>query len=224
MPPDPTLNGPLGQTRIKPIDDFVRQGFAEKMQQQFRAQTIYTTSPDALAQLKAQLGNQQPQYPYIFLYIQSVSPNTDSYATHRLARFGVPVQINEDGKQTQNARVLPVNFEIEVTYVTNRYDGINPEAVNSFVRRWLFTRRNGSLNFTVDYGLHKFQVSYTATDSLQIPKRENPAEQESVYQVVANITVHGYVSEPTLTSRGRITQVVLADAPVVPGAQFFPFK
>ena len=83
---------------------------------------------------------------------------------------------------------------------------------------------DGALNFNVDYGLSRMTVTSTVTDSLAVPKRENPADQESVYQVVSNITIHGYISEPALMTRGRINQIVLADAPAPgPGEQFFPF-
>jgi hypothetical protein len=213
------------QTKIDPVDKFVRAGFEQHMQSQFRTPVIWTESPDALANLKAMLGNKQPEYPYIFLFESSTSPNTESYTTNRLARHGIPVTVNVDGKQFQTAKLLPTNFEIEVTFISNKYAGLDPDSVNGFVRRWWFTRRNGALNFSIDYGLSRLTVTSTVSDSLAVPKRENPADQESVYQVVANITVHGYISEAALMTRGRINQIVLADAPPLePGQHFFPFN
>jgi hypothetical protein len=80
------------------------------------------------------------------------------------------------------------------------------------------------LNFNIDYGLSRMTVTTTVSDSLAVPKRENPADTESIYQVVANITIHGYISEPSLQTRGRINQIVLAEGPALqPGQQFFPF-
>jgi len=215
---------PKPQTEIKPVDDFVRAGFCHYMIEQFRAPTIFVTSPDALTNLKAMLGNKQPEYPYIFLWHQTSSPNTDGYTTNRMARHGIPVTLSNDNKQFQMAKVLPTNFEIEATYVTNKMDGMGPEAVNQYMRRWLFTRRNGAINFQIDYGLSRLTIGVTLSDSISIPKRENPADTESVYQVVSNITIHGYVSEPALGTRGRINQIVLQDGPALkPGQQFFPF-
>lgn len=211
------------QTRIEPVDKFVRSGLVKHLQSQFRAPVIYTESPDALANLKSVLGNRQPEYPYIFLFEQSTSPNTESYTTNRLARHGIPVTINVDGKQAQNAKLLPTNFEIEVTYVTNKYEGLDLASVQGYVRRWWFTRRTGASNFSVDYGLSNLTIALTFGDSLSVPKRENPADQESVYSVVASLTVHGYISEPSLMTRGRINQIVLADSLPGAGQQFFPF-
>lgn len=212
------------QTVIKPVDDIIQAGFAQKMTQQFRAAAIFVTSPDALPNLKAQLGNKQPDYPYVFLYITSFSPNTDSYQARRLAFHGIPVTLNSDNLQMQNARIIPTNFEVEVTYVSNRYDGLDTKSVKGFVRRWLTTRRNGALSFNADYGLSTLSISSTMSDSLNIPKRDNPADTEPVYSVTANITIHGYVSEPALNTKSRINQIVLAEAPtLLAGQQFFPF-
>ena len=193
------------QTEIDPVDKFVRAGFEQRMQSQFRAPAIWVQSPDALPTLKTMLGNRQPEYPYLFLYESGSSPNTESYPTNRLARHGIPVTMNQDGKQFQTVKVLPTNFEVEVTYITDKFQG-NEDSVDFFKRRWWFTRRNGALNFGIDYGLSKLTVTSTLTDSLQIPKRENPAETESVYTVTTNVTIHGWLSEALLMTRGRINQ------------------
>lgn len=223
MPLIPPALDQKPQTTIEPVDTFIQAGLCQNMTQQFRVPAIFVTSPDALAQQKAQLGNKQPEYPYLFMYIQSFGPNTDSYMTNRLARHGIPVQVNNDNKQIQVAKLIPTNFETEVTYVTNKYDGLDTDSVKGFVRRWLTTRRNGALNFQTKYGLTSLAISCTMADVLQIPKRDNPADAESMYSVVTNVTVHGFVSEPALGTRGRIQQIVLSDAPPNTPGQFFPF-
>jgi hypothetical protein len=212
------------QTEIDPVDKYVRAGFEQRMQSQFRAPSIWISNPDALANLKTMFGNKQPEYPYMFMYETSSGPNTESYTTNRLARHGIPVTMSNDGKQFQTVKVIPWNFEVEVTYVAAKAEG-NTDSTDFFKRRWAFTRRNGALNFGIDYGLSKLTVTSTLADSLTMPKRENPADQESVYQIVANITIHGWISEALLMTRGRINQIVLADAaPLQPGQQFFPFQ
>ena len=198
------------QQTIQPIDDLIKQGFAQQMIRQFRAQTIYTTSPDKLKTLQQLLGNDPVKYPYIFLNVQSTAPNTDSYNAHRLSRHGIPVSLNTDNNQIQMARIVPVNFEIEVTFVTNEYSG-DLTTVQGFVTRWLFARRNGALQFNVDYGLSQLSISYMLSDNISTPPRESPADGESVYQIVTTATVHGYVSEPELGTRGRINRIQLAE-------------
>jgi len=198
------------QTQLQPVEAFVREGFANKVKEQFRAPAIFVSSPDKLRNLQVLLGNRPPEYPYIFMVQQSKAANPDGYASNRLARQGVPVRLSTDGHQYDMVRVIPTNFDIELTFITNKYDG-GLDSVDGFSTRWLFNRRNGASLFTVNYGLANFPVSYTISDSITVPQRESPTDQESVYQVVGNILLHGWVSEPVLGTRGRVNQIVLSD-------------
>lgn len=212
-------------TLIQPVDNFIREGFAEQIKKQFRCPAVFVSSVDKLRNLQALLGNKSPTYPYIFLSVQDTVADVDSYATNRLARHGIPVSLNADNHQVQTAKLLPVKFEIELIYTTNKYGGVETDSVEGFVRRWLAVRRNGSLNFNVDYGLTQMSISYQLVDTIPITPRENPADQESVYAITATATVHGFISEPELGSVGRINQIQLADGHPgsISGAQFFPF-
>lgn len=213
------------QTQVQPVDTLVNEGLAQKIKQQFRAPAFFVSSPDKLRQLQVLQGNQPVEYPYIFLNVQSWSAASDRYNSNRLSRQGVPVRLTTGGNQYELARIIPVNFEIEVTYVTNKYDGLE-DSVQGFARRWLFVRRNGSANFTVNYGLTDLPVTYTIGEALSLPPRESPTDQESAYQVVGNLTLQGYISEPMLGVRGRVSQIILSEAiPTTgkPGEKFFPF-
>ena len=219
-------NPSSSQTALQPVDFFVKEGLAQKIKQQFQSQTIFVSSTDKLRQLKVLTENVAVKYPYIFLFVQSWSAASDRYNTNRLARQGLPVRVSAGNNQFQMVRVIPVNFEVELTFITNKYDGIGLDSVEGFARRWLFARRNGSLGFNINYGLTDFPVAYSVNESLSIPPRESPVDQEPVYQVVGNLTVQGYISEPTLGTRGRIQQIVLSESvPTLnqPGEQFFPF-
>lgn len=212
--------------KLQPIDNFVREGFAKQITNQFRCPAIFVSSPDKTRNLQTLLGNKTPEYPYIFLTIQSMAPNPDSYLNLSLLRQGIPVRINTDNNQAQLVRLAPTNFEIEVTYITNKYSG-DLDSVEGYVRRWLFARRNGSLQFNINYGMSQLSISYLLGDSVPIQPRDSPTDAESVYQVITTATVHGYVSEPELGTRGIINQIQLTDthptAGSVSGAQFFPF-
>jgi hypothetical protein len=216
----------MTQIQIEPIDKLIKEGFAKQITRQFRAPAVYTASVDTVRSLQKLQGNDPVEYPYIFLNVQQWSAASDRYNPNRLARQGVPVLLNSNGTQFQMARVIPVNFDIELEFRTNKYDGIDTTSVDGIARRWMFMRRNGSINFTVNYGLQDFPVTYTAGESLPLPPRESPTDQEPVYKIVGTITVQGYISEPVLGTRGRVNQVILSDA--VPtlgqrGERFFPF-
>lgn len=210
---------------IHPVDTLIKEGFAQQVKRQFRAPSHFTSSPDKLRQLQVLLKNATPSYPYIFLNVQSWAAAQDRYVTNRLCRQGVPVAVNSNGNQVQLARLVPTNFEIEVTFITNKYSG-GADSVEGFARRWLFVRRNGAVNFTINYGLTDIPVTYTVSESIPLPPRESPVEQEAVYQVVGTITLQGFISEPALGVRGRISEIVLSEAiPTTgkPGEKFFPF-
>ncbi len=214
------------QATLQPVDFFVKEGLLQKVRQQFKSSAMFVTSNDKLRQLKVVTENNPVKYPYIFLNVQSWGAASDRYNTNRLSREGVPVKLTAGNNQNQMARVIPVNFEIELTFITNKYDGIGLDCVDGFARRWLFLRRNGGLTFTVNYGLTNFPVTYVVGEMLTIPPRESPTDQEPVYQVVGNLTVQGYISEPVLGTRGRVQQIVLSESiPTLnlPGEQFFPF-
>jgi hypothetical protein len=212
--------------KIPPIDNFIREGFSQQITKQFRCPAIFVSSVDKLRNLQALQGNAPPKYPYIFLGVQSIAPNPESYNTNRIARQGIPVALNTDNNQYQLARLIPVNFEVEVAFTTNKYSGEDTDSVEGFTRRWLFARRIGSLNFNIDYGLSQISVSYALNDSISIAPRENPTEQESVYVVTNTATIHGYVSEPELGTRGRINEIVLTEEHplnAMSASQFLPF-
>jgi hypothetical protein len=211
--------------KILPIDEYIKDGFKAQLMRQFRCPALYVTSPDKLRNLKALQGNETPSYPYMFLAIQSATPNTDSYVTHRLSRQGIPVTLSTDNNKFHTARLLPVRFELEISYVTNKHKGDDTDSVDGFTRRWLFARRIGSMNFNVDYGLSSVAISYILGENISIPARENPTETESVYMLSTTATILGYVSEPELGSRGRINEVILTQEPeaLSSNKQFFKF-
>ena len=211
---------------LQPVDQFVREGFSSQLSKQFRSPAVFTSSPDKARNLQTVLGGNPVTYPYMFLYVTSIAVNPDAFPNMQLARQGLPVRINTDNQQAQLVRLIPTNFEVEVTYVTNKYSGTQLGSVEAYLRRWLFARRNGSLHFNIDYGMTRLSISSTLSDSVTIPQRENPTDAESVYQIVSTATVHGYVSEPMLATRGIVNQIQLTDVhPTagISGAQFFPF-
>ena len=216
------------QTRLQPVDEFVFHGLSQKMQQSFQATSVYQTSPDKLKALQTVLNGKTPEYPFVFLNVQTWRAASDRYHSRRLATEGLPVRLTGDNGQVELARVVPTNFEVEVSFVTNAYDSRDQRimSVKDFARRWLFCRRNGALNFTVNYGMTNFPVTCVLGESTTMPSRETPVDAEPVYTATATLTVQGYTSEPVLAQRGRIRDIILSEEvpPIAPGATFYPFR
>jgi hypothetical protein len=212
--------------KLTPVDDFVKEGFAKQVTEQFRCPAIYVTSSEKVRTLQTLLET-TPSYPYIFLTQQTSSPNNEAYPNLKLAKQGVVATFNSDNKQAQLVRLLPTNFVIEITFITNKSSSNDLDSISGFIRRWAFARRLGYLNFTVNYGLTNLAINCMLEEAPAIPSRENPADQEAIYTLTTSATVHGYISEPVLSSRGIINQIYLADThPTegqIQGSHFFPF-
>jgi hypothetical protein len=135
-----------------------------------------------------------------------MSANTETYNAHPLGRRGIVFNVSSESSY-QTVRVLPTNFEIEINYVTNKFQSVEQGSVQAFVRRWLLARRFGYLKTVVPYGNRRFGIGMTLNDSVPIPQRENVTETETKYDVVTTAVIHGYVSEPVVSEIGKVNKV-----------------
>lgn len=214
-------------TSLQPVEDLVFVGLVQRFQQVFDCPPIITTNNDKTKSLERFLNGKEVTYPYIFLTPSTFSPNIESYSTNVLARRGIIAVVNEGFAQT--VRILPVNFDFEVEFITNRFQGLAQGSVMAFIRRWLFARRCGYLKFNINYGRLEIKISLQLSDSVPFAPMENKTEQEASYKVSTSMTVHGYMSEPELGTQGVIQEMMVNGVPLnsdgsVPGSQFFPFQ
>jgi hypothetical protein len=214
---------------IQPIDHFVLAAFQERFQQVFGCvKCAFINQNDKTKVLERLFGQGNPlSYPFAYFVIQSVGANNESYNPHYLMRRGWVVDV-PDSDQYVTVRVLPTNFELEVTYVTDKFDSVEQGSVLAFARRWLLARRGGYLKSSIGYGQKQFGISVTVPESLNIPQLGNITETETKYEVTTNLTIHGYISEPTVGQKGRVNtinvtgQVSGVNGTVV-STQFFAF-
>jgi hypothetical protein len=195
-------------TEIQPLDYFVQAGFQQRFQQTFGAvKCAYVDVNDKIRIIQRVFGEgNQVQYPYAYLVVTRLAVNEHSYNPGYLSRRGIV--INVSAKDTyQTVRILPADFEIECTYITNKFQAVEQGSVMSFARRWLMARRNGYLKFSIDYGKKQFGVGVTMDEAVDIPIRENITEAETSMEITVRATVHGYVSEPVLGEKGRINKL-----------------
>jgi hypothetical protein len=197
----------MTSTEIQPIEYLVFAGFQQRFEQVFGcAKCAFINANDKTKILQRLFGEGKPlTYPYAYFEIHSVGANTDSYNSHALGRRGLPVNIRT-GQTVQTVRVMPVNFELEITYVTDRFQSVEQGSVLSFVNRWLMARRFGYLKSSVNYGRLQFGVNVTMAPDVSIPSRENITESEVSYVTTMSATIHGYISEPVLSEIGKVNQ------------------
>jgi hypothetical protein len=190
---------------VQPIDYYILSGFQQRFQQTFGAvKCAYVNSNDKVRILQRVFGQgNEITYPYAYLVIKSQRVNAQSYNAGYLSRRGITINVNsEDTYQT--VRIMPVDYEIECTYVTNKFNSVEQGSVMSFTRRMLMARRNGYLKFSVDYGSKQFGIGVEIDESVSIPIRENITENETSMEITVMATVHGYISEPVLGEKGKI--------------------
>lgn len=192
---------------IQTIDHMVLAGFQKRFQQVFNCPCLFINANDKTRVLQRIFGEGKPiTYPYAYFVIQSMGANNESYNAHALARRGVVVNVAADDL-LQTVRIVPTNFVVEVTYVTNKFESVEQGSVLAFVRRWLLARRVGYLKFSINYGRLQIGINHTLEESVNIPQRENVTENETSYVTTTSCTMHGYVSEPILGRQGKVTQV-----------------
>jgi len=210
-------------TSLVPVEKFVLDGLASRCQQTFDCPVAYGNAADKMKILEKLFGGRKVEYPFIFINVQRLGRNQESYATNRMARTGMYCLVEDDSRVTHRVRLLPSNFEVEIVYVTNQISGTSQKSGLEFQRRWLFASRNGWLKFNINYGQLKLRIGATLGESVDTPQLENKTEQETKYEFIGTATVHGYVSEPMLGQSGIVQRVdyreVLGD-----NAVFIPFN
>lgn len=208
---------------LQPIDDYVFKGFQQQYQQTFGCMCTYTNVHEKSKLIERLFDGKEVRYPWAYFVLQNVTPNTESYNPHYLGRRGLPVTLDTDGGGLLTARLLPVNFEIEISYITNKFQSRDQGSVLSYMRRWMMARRFGYLKFDISYGrLSPIGIGVTLADSVPMPTRENVVEQETAYTCTATATIHGYISEPETGHQGVIQE--LDTIQFVSGPGFLPFN
>ncbi len=198
----------MESTKVLPIDDYVLEGFNQRFQQVFDcSQCLFTNEHEKTKIIQRIFGEGQPlEYPYAYFSMTAISANTESYNAHSLMRRGIVMNVNSEDT-VQTVRIIPTNFELELHYITNKFDSVDQGSVRAFARRWLLARRAGYLKFNIKYGRLSFGINLTLPDSVSIPSRDNIVEGTTDYDVSVNVTIHGYTSEPILGSYGKTNKI-----------------
>lgn len=191
--------------KIQSIDYLVLAGFQQRFQQVFECdKCAFVNVTDKAKVVERVFGRGVPlTYPYAFFEIKRISENHDSYNPHNLMRRGMVIGVGSN-ETYQQVRVIPANFDIDITYVTNQFQLLDQGSVMSFTRRWLLARRAGYLKSSVDYGRLQFGIGVTLDEAVATPTLDNITETESSFQVKVGATIHGYISEPILNEIGKI--------------------
>lgn len=208
---------------IQPIETFVFDGLVKRFSEVFQCKTVITTTQDKTRTLKRMFEGREVEYPYAFLTMGTMARNNESYVNRMMARRGLRVMATDT--QSKQARLIPTNFNFEIEYHTNKFNGIEATTVTGFARRWLFARDCGYLKFNIQYGHLETRIGLSLDETVNTPPLENKVDTEAVYKVTSSLVVHGYVSEPILGSKGIISEIDLETVlGSLDGTVFAPFN
>lgn len=193
------------QKQIRPIEDYILKGFQERFTEVFGCMSILIAAEDKAVALEAAFEGQTPVVPYAFLKPTSFATNTNSYNRRALARHGLVILKHEG--ITHKVKLTPVVFDIEVEYITDRFQGYKNSAM-SFSRRWMMTLSQNHLRFAFQYGNVQFNIAdITMQESVPITPRGNPVENVTQYSILTSVQIKGYVSEPMLMESSTIQEM-----------------
>jgi hypothetical protein len=191
--------------KLQPLEDFVFEGFSSRFQQVFGCVFVITNEYEKRRTVDRLNGGEQLAYPYAFGKITGTDSTMNSYNPNYFVRRGIETVISHNGEQAYTVRCMPMAFELEIEYHTNSFLG--PNSVLHFIKRWNMAARAGYLKFTINYGRLALRVGVTMGPTTSIPEKENIAEQENVYKMISNCTVHGWVSEQMTGSKGIVRRL-----------------
>lgn len=203
----------MSQKKIPPVDTLVTKGFNERFQQVFDcSRCAFVQANDKTKILERLFGQGKPlTFPYAYFVIRRISYGTDTWNPHQWARRGIIFAPPESGS-IRAARMVPADFEIEVTYVTDKFDSVTDQgSVRSFVRRWMLAHRAGYLKFNIQYGRLMFRVGATLAKDITIPERENVTDNEIKLEINTSVTLHAYVSDPAVVERGFVEEFLVTE-------------
>lgn len=191
--------------QLVPLEEFVFEGFSARFKQTFGTIIAITNEHEKRRTIDRLKNGEQMSYPYAFAKITGTDSTQNSYNPQQFVRRGIETVVAQDKNNVYTVRCMPISFEMDLEYHTNAFLG--PDSVMLFVKRWNMAARGGYLKFTINYGRLKLGVGVTMQPSTSIPEKENAAEQENVYIVQTQCTIHGWVSEQKLGSKGLIKRL-----------------
>lgn len=195
--------------KLDPIEKFIFAGFQKLFLSYFECPCIWQTTDAedrALNKLfNKDLGNDAKSvvpYPYAFLKVQAYAEDPTRLNLSRLAVRGLTIVPTQDTKRSYRVHLIPVDFSVNVKFVTNKYSD-----VQQFASRWLFAKLRSYLKFNVVYGRATFTITCQPEANVSIPLPPASNEEIIEYPVEVSLILKGFISEPVLQEQQVATQV-----------------
>lgn len=164
--------------------------------------------------------NGKLDFPFCYFKLMSINTHTASdqlnHMTKNLYRSGLIGKYNESGVAYIH-RFIPADFLVEVTFITDNFS-----EVKAFANKWQYVAIGQRLNSNWTYDGITLSVRVDMEYGVNIPEQDATAEIPNYYEVKANLTVRGFMSEGNLLNERektvRLQQIIVKPIYVPPNA------
>lgn len=183
---------------LKPIEDFVKQGLAQRFQQLFGCALVYSNANDKKSSAQ-KLMQRGLKYPFAFATLTGESVAENTYAPHKMWRRGLVTGSSDDQVLAYRLNLIPVTTEYTLTFMCQSL-----AELMRFKKLWLLGSINNGLKFSLLYGTVNFDIHVTCTRSVSIPTVDAGLSETREYVCEVTLTLSSYLS----TDEFAMSQVV----------------
>lgn len=180
---------------IKPVEDFILSGLAERFYKVFGTPLLFYNGPDVKAVASKWLKQRTlAEYPYAVAKTNSLEITEQTFRSRPLLRTGIKSRASNDNVLAYQLGLAPVTTTYEITF----YVQGGPDMLR-LAKQWVMCNVRGSLKFSITYGVVDIDIDVKLDNSISIPQREGGVTEVKEYVMTAQMKVMGYLSDQLKT-------------------------
>ena len=173
------------------VESLINSGFARRFHQVFGLPIFFSNTPDKRAVAAKVMQDKNLKYPLAFASFTSRSLAENRYSPHSLLRRGIYGNATSDNVQTFRLRMLPVTTSFGLTLLSEDWD-----TIDKFTKQWLFCVQEGSLKFSLTYGVVKIDIHVDLDREVQFPTRSGGLDEPKEFELTSAFRIEGYINKP----------------------------
>lgn len=174
--------------QLKPIENFVKQGLAQRFQQLFGYPLVYSNANDKKSSA-TKLMQRGLKYPFAFATLTGEAVAENTYSPHKMWRRGLVTGTTDDQVLAYRLNLIPVTTEYTLTFLCQSL----PELMR-FKKLWLLGSINNGMKFSVLYGTVNIDVHVACERRVSIPTVDAGLTETREYVCEVTLQVSGYLS------------------------------
>lgn len=187
--------------RISPLENLIFSGFAKRFYQVFGTPLVYTSSVDKKA-AAAKMAGESRKYPFAFATFTTLAMDTERYSPRALSHRGIASQSSHDAVLAHRLSAIPTTTTFTLEYVSQEL-----KEVHAFAKRWLFSSLEGSLKFSITYGVVDIDISVELDQEITMPQRTDGVTEVNELELSTTFRIRGFHSKDQLGQMQAVTSV-----------------